>query len=100
MIFKFIKDFALANSLSETLGSFALLQLMLFPLAFNFLYPINVADTSEVAIETASMDIFPVDVFEFQAFEEDPPSPRLVLLGFESENFADNSSTSLLFFIV
>ena len=64
-ILKFILDLVLANTLSETLGSFALLQLMLFPLAFNCRYPINVADTSEVAIETASMDVFPVDVFEF-----------------------------------
>ena len=52
-------DIIIANGLGQTLGNFALLQLMLFPLAFRFLYPINVQETSTVAIETAGMDIFP-----------------------------------------
>ena len=76
---------------------------MLFPLAFRFLYPINVQQTSEVAIETAGMDIFPSEqlqrgVFEFN--EQDPPNPRLLMLGYESESFALNSGTSLIFFIM
>ena len=52
-------DLTLANSWQQTLGKFALLQLMLYPLAFKLLYPINVKETSKVALETAAMDIFP-----------------------------------------
>ena len=76
---------------------------MLFPLAFNLLYPVNVRDTSEVAIETAAMDIFPTqDVLEsnFDFESIDPPNPRLVMLGYDSSQFALNAGTSLIIFIV
>ena len=79
------------------------MQLMLFPLAFNLLYPVNVRDTSEVAIETAAMDIFPTqDVLEsnFDFESIDPPNPRLVMLGYDSSQFALNAGTSLIIFIV
>ena len=100
---KSLFDIFIANSWQQTLGSFALMQLMLFPLAFNLLYPVNVRDTSEVAIETAAMDIFPTqDVLEsnFDFESIDPPNPRLVMLGYDSSQFALNAGTSLIIFIV
>ena len=84
-----------------TLGNFALLQMMLYPLAFNFLYPVNVSDTSEVAIELASMEVFPSEAVQFESFDEegeDSLNPRLAILGYENANFSTNAGTSLLLF--
>ena len=86
-------------SLSYLLSKIGLLQIMVFPLAFNVLYPINVERASSYFILAATFETLPAEDWNKSLLdftEEELENPRLEKLSYESQSFALNSGTGLI----
>ena len=93
----------LGASLNYLLSKFGLLQIMIVPLAFNVLYPVNVETVSSYFILAATFETLPAEdlntsIFTFTETEID--NPRLVKMSYESDSFALNSGTGLILLVV
>ena len=79
-----------------------ILQLVVFQIGFNLLYPKNLNDVSGVFVNIVIFDILPSEkinryIFEFsELLNKKTKNSRLELLGYETNNFLFNTGTLLI----
>ena len=80
-----------------------ILQLLVYPLGFHLLHPINYAKSSNLYVEVAQVDVFPSDWLNEQLFEfteTEAYSLGLEKLKMETKNFALNAGSAIFVFIL
>ena len=87
-------------SLSALLGQVKILQLVVYAMGLNLIYPVNLIQFNTMFIGLVQIDLLPSDeiydsMIEFT--ETEASHPRLAMLKIESQNFLLNSGTLFIF---
>lgn len=98
-----ILNILLGASLSPMLGQIKVIQLVIFAMGLNLLFPINLVQFNQMFIGICMVEFLPSDQIIgalFTISESDAPNERLEMLSMESENFLVNGGSMLIFFFL
>lgn len=96
-------NFLIGASLSALFGQLKILQLIIYTMGFNLVFPINLVEVNTMFLGVATFDLLPsTEIINgiSTVTETEAPNSRLEALGLESQNFMINGGTLFIFFAI